>query len=321
MGQDGVRIGDPVTSTNCNLMTVNGLYCRSNGRDGLHISDTDGTMPVGGPNCNGGTIQKVETASNGRDGIRVYNSWYLTIIGDVPQVNTGVGLHLINDGAPAYNGSRYHTIIGGEQNEFNTGGNIVSSSYITTFLGVQPGASFTNTDPFPAVFNNFNTKIIGPEFVNGQTSPAVASGTSGTTFYPLAVRNSSNSANGRGVGLEFQPPDGVGSYRTGARITVVQETTNKDRITFSANNSGVMTDYMLISPNAAAVAPAVDVTYSFGTATNRWSRVYAAGLSITDGVSAPATLVGYATIYVDTADGDLKIKFGDGTVKTIVTDS
>ncbi len=44
-------------------------------------------------------------------------------------------------------------------------------------------------------------------------------------------------------------------------------------------------------------------------------------LVVTDGVTAPATLAGFAKIYVDTADGDLKIKFGDGTVKTIVTDT
>lgn len=42
---------------------------------------------------------------------------------------------------------------------------------------------------------------------------------------------------------------------------------------------------------------------------------------IRDGITAPATIPNYAAIYVDTADGDLKIKFGNGTVKTIVTDS
>lgn len=44
-------------------------------------------------------------------------------------------------------------------------------------------------------------------------------------------------------------------------------------------------------------------------------------LMIADGVSAPANLAGYAAIYVDTADGDLKVRFGDGTIKTIVTDT
>jgi hypothetical protein len=43
-------------------------------------------------------------------------------------------------------------------------------------------------------------------------------------------------------------------------------------------------------------------------------------LSITDGVTAPGGSVGLARIYVDTADGDLKVVFGDGTVKLIVAD-
>lgn len=44
-------------------------------------------------------------------------------------------------------------------------------------------------------------------------------------------------------------------------------------------------------------------------------------LDITDGVTAPASAAGRARIYVDTADGDLKVIFGDGTVKTIVVDT
>lgn len=44
-------------------------------------------------------------------------------------------------------------------------------------------------------------------------------------------------------------------------------------------------------------------------------------LAITDGIAAPSTASGYALIYVDESDGDLKVKFGDGTVKTIATDT
>jgi hypothetical protein len=44
-------------------------------------------------------------------------------------------------------------------------------------------------------------------------------------------------------------------------------------------------------------------------------------IAIDDGVTAPSSTSGKAKLYVDSADGDLKVIFGDGTVKTIVTDS
>lgn len=43
-------------------------------------------------------------------------------------------------------------------------------------------------------------------------------------------------------------------------------------------------------------------------------------LQLVDGVTAPDTNAN-AQIYVDSADGDLKIKFADGTTKTIITDT
>jgi very-short-patch-repair endonuclease len=42
---------------------------------------------------------------------------------------------------------------------------------------------------------------------------------------------------------------------------------------------------------------------------------------IKDGITAPSASSGYAYIYVDSADGDLKVKFGDDTVKTLATDT
>ena len=44
-------------------------------------------------------------------------------------------------------------------------------------------------------------------------------------------------------------------------------------------------------------------------------------IAVEDGMTAPGTVSGKALIYVDTADGDLKVKFGNGTVKTIATDT
>ena len=45
------------------------------------------------------------------------------------------------------------------------------------------------------------------------------------------------------------------------------------------------------------------------------------GVVLKDGVIEPGTVSGIAQLYVDVADGDLKIKFGDGTIKTIVVDT
>ncbi|MBL8551336.1 MAG: DUF2793 domain-containing protein [Hyphomonadaceae bacterium] len=44
-------------------------------------------------------------------------------------------------------------------------------------------------------------------------------------------------------------------------------------------------------------------------------------IEIADGKTAPSATSGLAKIYVDTADGDLKVIFGDGTIKTIVVDT
>lgn len=44
-------------------------------------------------------------------------------------------------------------------------------------------------------------------------------------------------------------------------------------------------------------------------------------LRLTDAITAPSTIGGVAQIYVDSADGDLKVKFGDGFVAVIAADS
>lgn len=65
-----------------------------------------------------------------------------------------------------------------------------------------------------------------------------------------------------------------------------------------------------------------------GIGTNAPTQLFeVAGISkgtqfmLTDGITAPAAVLGFAQIYVDTADGDLKVVFGDGFVRTIGADS
>lgn len=67
--------------------------------------------------------------------------------------------------------------------------------------------------------------------------------------------------------------------------------------------------------------PESDDAYDLGRAATRWKGVYAYHLTVVDGMTPPGTITGMASIYVDSADGDLKIKFADGTVKTIATDT
>jgi hypothetical protein len=51
------------------------------------------------------------------------------------------------------------------------------------------------------------------------------------------------------------------------------------------------------------------------------SRLVGNDWALTDGITAPAAVPGFAVLYVDTSDGDLKVKFGDGFVATIAVDS
>jgi parallel beta-helix repeat protein len=65
---------------------------------------------------------------------------------------------------------------------------------------------------------------------------------------------------------------------------------------------------------------AANTTYNCTTVTANQHRLDGA-IALADGMTAPGVLSGYASIYVDTADGDLKVKFGDGFVRVIGADS
>lgn len=69
------------------------------------------------------------------------------------------------------------------------------------------------------------------------------------------------------------------------------------------------------------ITPGTDGTQNLGSTSLRFNNTYSEVMTLVDGVSAPSTVSGHAQIYVDSADGDLKVKFGDGTVKTIATDT
>lgn len=93
------------------------------------------------------------------------------------------------------------------------------------------------------------------------------------------------------------------------------------------NSSGnlVLTGHLLAT---------TDNTFDIGTAAGNRPRdifvasnivqgggLYTQRVLLADGVAAPAAVAGRAQLYVDSADGDLKVIFGDGVIKTIATDT
>lgn len=82
-----------------------------------------------------------------------------------------------------------------------------------------------------------------------------------------------------------------------------------------ATNGGIFSDGTLFF--------GVDGDIDFGPSNSIFDGqlTVAGAFRLTDGITAPATATGFAILYVDSADGDLKVKFGDGTVKTLATDT
>lgn len=60
---------------------------------------------------------------------------------------------------------------------------------------------------------------------------------------------------------------------------------------------------------------------ALGLDNQRFSYVFGQKYTLADGITAPSASSGLAHIFIDSNDGDLKIIYGDGTVKTIVVDT
>lgn len=82
------------------------------------------------------------------------------------------------------------------------------------------------------------------------------------------------------------------------------------------------TDILYFEPTDSGSAVAAGEIRIGGGALVAGKRLESKGyISVADGITAPGAGTGQARIYVDSADGDLKVVFSDGTVKTIVVDT
>jgi hypothetical protein len=109
--------------------------------------------------------------------------------------------------------------------------------------------------------------------------------------------------------------------RSGKYLKFNDTTGNPEAGSIAYNVSGAVVQFSAAPPNLSTIEVMVIQVLPVGATTASQVSGSFNQLSIIDGVSAPSTVSGSALIYVDSADGDLKIKFGDGTVKTIATDT
>lgn len=101
---------------------------------------------------------------------------------------------------------------------------------------------------------------------------------------------------------------GVATVPTGGDLSVKRSGGNAFNVQTPSSETRVYTDAAQLWLGANGTADLV--------------RIGSTGaLLIPDGITAPSATTGKATLYVDTADGDLKVKFADGTTKTIVVDT
>ncbi len=136
---------------------------------------------------------------------------------------------------------------------------------------------------------------------------------------------SANYANANGT--ESVTNSSRGSWRTGMRVA----TSPRVSWGWRAGSAGAGTFTELMYLTSAGDVSIAGTTASTSTTTGALvvsGGIGAAGAAnvgtyygMVDGVTAPGATVGYAKIYVDTADGDLKVIFGDGTIKTLTTDT
>ena len=111
-------------------------------------------------------------------------------------------------------------------------------------------------------------------------------------------------------------------FRSGGSVEEGSITSGSDFTTIKASSQLNLVSGGFVETDGDGLVPNDDVqTLGDSATSNRWSDLFIKKIALVDGITAPSSVSGLARIYVDTSDGDLKIIFGDGTVKTIVTDT
>lgn len=122
---------------------------------------------------------------------------------------------------------------------------------------------------------------------------------------------STGAAAGEGVLANLKGLRGANAAASGTKNLV--RLNGDDRVEIAEDGTSV---YMPFATGGALLVGTTDTT-NVGTADVRSNGA----LWIKDGIAAPTARAGFMVFYIDSADGDLKVKFGDGITKTLTTDT
>jgi hypothetical protein len=131
-----------------------------------------------------------------------------------------------------------------------------------------------------------------------------------------------NGATGIWLGADSHPHSVVENNwikDCGAAVRVIDTAASTLVYGYTTNNTLVVRGNKVVGTNGTTFQVSASLVDWDLYSTQAVNRVGA--LPLLDGITAPTNATGVAFIYVDTADGDLKIKFADGTTKTIVVDT
>ena len=202
----------------------------------------------------------------------------------------------------------------------NLNGNVIASTSgavtVTPLAGQNLNVNLSTTGDFVVNTNQFyvdtstgkvgigtTLPVLGKLQVESASNLVYFKSTTSTNFSELQLSNTTNS-------LQLGVEGSSGGARMAETIAYCGYlgTYNNYPLTLHTNNANRMT----ILGNGNVL---------IGTTTNSGKLTVNGEIALVDGMTAPSTGAGWAKLYVDSADGDLKIKFGDGTVKTIVVDT
>lgn len=135
MGGNGLQIGDSNVGTNCNIWRLNNVISRKNLGHGIRIADEDAAH-AGEADVNAGVAVGLELSLNEGDGLSIGSALRNDYINVTVQANTGRGIHIEAT-------AQEQRFFGGDQDEGNTGGNILNEGIASAFFGVTD-AGFTD---------------------------------------------------------------------------------------------------------------------------------------------------------------------------------